>query len=241
MISLRLLYIYKRLLPALMLVGMGNAYADGSNIGMVYDPYVRQLEKEIEYRTLYEEGVGQTGSGLTYRLGYGQALNERLAAEIYILGEHESGNPVSVDGYEAEVKWQLTQQGEYSSDWGALFEVEREQGGIWEAKSTLIGLREYPNWIATGNLSIIYEWGNSINNEWETAFSGQLRYRYKQSLEPAIEVYQAQNTTGVGPVLTGMFRVGPINKLNWELGTIFGLKDETPDVTLKINLEYEFY
>ncbi|MEQ8535375.1 MAG: hypothetical protein RIB86_26190 [Imperialibacter sp.] len=229
--------------PILILAGFGSyAQADGSNIGMVYDPYVRLLEKEIEYRTLYEDKANGKNKGqLTYRLGYGQTLTENLAAEFYLLGEHSSGSPMSVDGYEAEIKWQITQQGEYSSDWGALFEVEREQGGLWETKSTLIGLHESPNWIATGNLSLIYEWGDSIVDEWETAFSGQLRYRYKQSLEPAIEFYQSQDTRGIGPVLTGQFRIGQINKLNWEFGVIKGLKDETSDLSLKLNLEYEFY
>ena len=219
-----------------------HAFADGSNIGKVYDPYVNQLEKEFEYRTLFEDGIGpQETSRHSYRFGYGQAISDNMAAEFYLLGEHESGSPISVDGYEAEIKWQITQQGEYSNDWGALFEIEREEGGIWEAKSSLIALHEWPNWIATGNLSLIYEWGDSVKDEWETAFSGQLRYRYKQSFEPAIEVYQAQNIQGIGPVLTGLLRIGQINKLNWEAGAIVGLKSDTPDLTIKINLEYEFY
>lgn len=30
------------------------------------------------------------------------------------------------------------------------------------------------------------------------------------------------------------------NKLLWESGIIFGLDTETPDINLKLNLEYEF-
>ena len=234
--SVRVLLIFC-LLPACVQVR-----ADGITIDKVYHPYVQLLEKEFEYRLLYmqdsEDGVDTMAR---HKLGYGQALSDRLFAEIYLSGLDEPGGSMDVDSYEMEIKWQLTEQGEFNNDWGLLFELENETDeDIWEASTTLIVLHEWSDWIATGNLSVIYEWRKGSNNEWETAFAGQLRYRNSERLEPGIEVYQSQDTQGIGPVMTGLWRFGGGKKLMWEIGAILGTDNETPDVSWKFNLEYEF-
>lgn len=111
---------------------------------------------------------------------------------------------------------------------------------IWEASTTLIMLHEWQDWILTGNLALTYEWGDDIVDEWEADFSSQLRYRYKEFLEPAIEVYKAQDTQGIGPVLTGLYRMGEGRGIKWEFGVIFGTDSKTADTNWKLNLEYEF-
>lgn len=218
------------------------ARADGTIIDKVYHPYVQLLEKEIEYRALYEKDSDHDVDGrLRHRLGYGQALSDQFFAELYVTGADEPGGSLDIASYEAELKWQLTEQGEYDNDWGMLFELEKENNdSIWEASTTLIILHEWPDWIATANISAIYEWGNDIDNEWETAFAGQLRYRNNERLEPGVEIYQSQDTQGLGPVVTGLWRLGDGNKLNWEFGAILGANDDTADVSWKFNLEYEF-
>ncbi|HEY9136067.1 MAG TPA: hypothetical protein VIM85_09770 [Pseudomonadales bacterium] len=216
--------------------------ADGSTIDKVYHPYVQLLEKEFEYRVLYGQDSDEAiDGGIRHKLGYGQALSDQFFAEIYLTGSEEPGGSLRLESYEAELKWQLTEQGEFDHDWGLLFELEKEKNdNIWEVNTTLIALHEWSNWIATGNLSVIYEWGNDIGNEWETAFSGQLRYRNNERLEPGIEIYQSQDTQGIGPVLTGLWRFGRGKKLNWDFGAILGTDNETADVSWKLSLEYEF-
>ncbi len=217
-------------------------HADGSTIDKVYHPYVQLLEKEIEYRTLYEQDSDDVVDGRNrHRFGYGQTLSDQLFVELYLTGIDEPRANLELESYEVEVKWQLTEQGEYENDWGLLFELEKEHDeNIWEASSTLIVLHEWSDWIATGNFSVIYEWGNDIDNEWETAFAGQLRYRNSEQIEPGIEFYQSQDTQGVGPVVTGLWRLGGGRKLNWEFGAILGTNNDTADVNWKFNLEYEF-
>jgi len=227
----------------LLMLCASRVWADGSSIGKVYDPYVQLLENDFEYRTLYSEQDDSSAlSGLwEHRLGYGQSLTDRLSAEGYMIALDGAGNTLSLDGFELEMKYQLTEQGEYSNDWGVMVELEREKNQkSWEARTALIMLHEWTDWIATGNLSVIYEWKDDTYNEWETAFAGQLRYRYSEALEPAIELYKAQYTSAIGPVLTGLWRLGSGRKLNWEAGTIFGLDDKTPEVNYKLTLEYEF-
>jgi len=217
-------------------------HADGSTIDKVYHPYVQLLEKEIEYRTLYEQDSDdRIDGGNRHRLGYGHAVSDQWFAELYFTGMDEPGGDLELESYELELKWQLTEQGEYENDWGLLFELEKEHNdNIWEASSTLIVLHEWSDWIAIGNFSVIYEWGNDIDNEWETAFAGQLRYRNNEQIEPGIEFYQSQDTQGVGPVVTGLWRLGDRKKLNWSFGVILGTNNDAADANWKLNLEYEF-
>ena len=95
-------------------------HADGSTIDKVYHPYVQILEKEIEYRALYEQDGDEAVDGRSrHRLGYGQALSDRFFVELYLTGVEEPGGDPNLESYEAEVKWQLTEQGKYDNDWGS--------------------------------------------------------------------------------------------------------------------------
>lgn len=218
------------------------ALADGVSIDKVYNPYVQLLETEVEYRALLEQDTDKIFDGRQrHILGVGKSLSDKLMGEFYLIGSATDNESVSVDAIELELKWQLTEQGEFNNDWGVLFELEnRFSESVWEASSSLIALHEWPKWVLTGNLSLIYEWGSDIENEWETAFASQLRYRRSQSLEPAIEFYAGQDTRGIGPVLTGQLRFKDAKKLRWEFGVILDVNSDAASENWKLNFEYEF-
>ncbi len=124
-----------------------------------------------------------------------------------------------------------------------LFELEKaDSEDVYEYATTLLAEKEFGQWTATGNLAAIYEWGDSIQNEWESSFASQLRYRYRYQpgFEPAVELYTGQSTKGLGPVALGEVRFTGRRKLHWELGMIFGVDSESPDQTVRGMLEYEF-
>ncbi len=234
-----------RLLSCTVLVAMPltqSALADGGHIGKVYDPYVTQLETEIEFRALVQQdNAEELDDNQRYKFGVGRAVTDKLLLEAYWSGQstHETG--FQADAFEAEIKYQLTEQGEYSNDWGLLFEVEREtQTNIWEAASTVIVLHEWNRVVGTANVGLVYEWGEGIENEWETRFSGQMKYRYKEIFEPGIEMYLGENSRALGPVVAGTYRLAPRKKLAWDTGVIFAFDNQTPDVSFKVNVEYEF-
>jgi hypothetical protein len=70
--------------------------------------------------------------------------------------------------------------------------------------------------------------------------AAQLRYRFREYLEPAIEFYADEFTRGIGPVLTGLIRTEGKAKWRWETGVIFLLNNTTPERSLRFLLEYEF-
>ncbi len=213
----------------------GLVKANGSAIDKIYHPYVQLDEKELEWRMVQVDGEQKQ------QFSHGQSLSDRLYVEGYLIAEKDRNESLTVTGYEIEVDWQLTEQGEYETDWGIVAELERSRHNEeWELSSGLIMERQWSRWVGTANLWAIYEWGDAIEDELESVVALQLRYRLSRYFEPALEFYSGQNTRALGPVIMGDLRLGTGKKLHWETGVIFGLDNETPDHTFRFLTEFEF-
>ncbi|PHS69039.1 MAG: hypothetical protein COB23_07960 [Methylophaga sp.] len=211
------------------------ALADSSAIDKVYHPYVQPLEREIEWRMIAADDEQ------VHRLGLGKSFSDRLFIEAYLIAKDEKHGDFSLTAYELEAKWQLTEQGEYSADWGIIVELEKQKSiNAWELAAGLLIEKEWGRWVGTANLWGIYEWGEDQDDEVESVLALQARYRYSRFIEPAIEFYSGENTRGLGPVLMGDIRMGRGKKLHWEVGAIIGLDSKTPDNTWRLLTEFEF-
>lgn len=207
-------------------------HADGPAIDKVYHPYVQPLESELEWRMVSSEGEQK------HRLGMGQSLSDRLFVEAYVLA---SNNKRSIEAYELEAKWQLTEQGEYAVDWGVIVELEKDRkDNNWELTTGLLMEKEWGHWTGTANIKAIYEWGDTVNSDLDSTIALQTRYRYSRYFEPALEFYGGQNTRGLGPVVMGDIKFSAGKKLHWEVGSIWGLDSATPDNTGRFLMEFEF-
>ena len=227
------------LIAAYLMLALSISHADGVAIDKVYHPYVQPLEQELEFRWLYFDRPNNE-SNQVYRLGYGRSLNENWFLEAYAISS-DNTNDFKVDAYEIEAKVQLTEQGEFDADWGALFELGKATDhDIWELGAMILIESEWNKNVLTTNLGLSLEAGTDIQSEFETSLAMQYRYRYVQVFEPALELYLAQDTFGLGPVILGDIKYGTAKRLHWEFGVIAGLSDETPDSTLRALLEFEF-
>ena len=237
-------YCYQRLFAVIFLSLVANlAPAGGTAIDKVYHPYVEPLEWELEWRMIHEDESPDTGEKRRqlHRVGLGKAVAETVFAEFYLIGEQSSDSSLSLEAYEFEILWQLSEQGEYAVDYGLLFELEKEHDeDIWEYSMALLLEKEFGRFSATANPGLTYEWGDDINSELESWLALQTRYRYSPRFEPALELYMGQDTRGLGPVIMGMERLGVMKALRWEAGVILGVDSDTPDYTLRAVLEYEF-
>jgi hypothetical protein len=210
------------------------SYADGVAVDKVYHPYVQALEREVEWRMISADGEQK------HRIGYGESISGRLFAEAYLIGEQNDSNDLKAEAIEFELKWQLSEQGEYDVDWGLITELEYEYNeDAWEVATGLILEKQWGRWVGTANGWLIYE-HSDLSSEFETALALQSRYRYSRYLEPAIEFYAGQNTRSLGPVLMGDWRFGTGKNLHWEAGVVFGLDHNSPDNTWRFLTEYEF-
>ena len=230
-----------RLLILVFVLGFAHVtFGDGIKIDKVYDPYVQLSERELEMRSNFYHFEDGPNYGF-HKFGFGYGFAPRWFAEVYAIGEKAYRESLTLKAVELEAKWQLTEQGEYAADWGVLFELEdKRHNDSFEFATTLLSARDFGRWTGVANLGLAYEWGDSINNEFETTFAGQFRYRLQASFEPGFGVYLGQNTQGVGPVLQGVMRSGGRKSLHWEAGVIAGLTDATPDYTFRLQLELEF-
>jgi hypothetical protein len=218
------------------------ACADGFVVDKIYHPYVNPLEREIEFRSIYVRDDDEAIDGsLLHRLGLARAFGERVRGEFYLIAADTPDSSLSLEAYELELKWQLTEQGEFFADWGLLFELEAErEQDIQEFRTSVLTEKELGQWTGTLNISAVYEWGDDIANEWESELSGQIRYRYLRGFEPAIELYVGEVFKGLGPVAVGSARFGSGRKLRWEFGVLLGADSDSPDQVWRAMLEYEF-
>lgn len=206
----------------------------------VYHPYVNTHEREVEYGLVVRD-LGNDELTLQ-RASFGYAWTDSFSTEFYLLNEFPSHGGVRARAFEVEARWQLTEQGEYASDWGLLLEAEigdgidRHElaaGVLWEKE---LGHR----WVAAANAAVEYEFGSDIEDELETAVRGQLRYLHSPAFEPALELYLDDIDHAAGPALLGSWRLTPGRQLRWEFGLYFGLDQDTPDKISRFNLEFEF-
>lgn len=216
--------------------------ADGNIVDKVYHPYVDSLEREIELRSIFQDvEQGSNESKQLHQFSVGKSFGQSFFGEVYLVGVKSQAGGFDLEAFELELKWQLTEQGEYSADWGLLFEYEQEfNQDAHEFTTGLLIEKEFGRWSGTGNLLLIQEWGSDIKDEFETAVALQARYRYTKAFEPALELYAGQDSAGIGPVAMGSAAVGIRKSLHWEAGVIFGLGDNSPDSALRFLLEYEF-
>ena len=219
------------------------AFAQGVIVDRVYDPYVEEGVTMLEWRATRQRDAGDEeldGEHL-HRFGVGHGFSERWLGAVYVIGEGNDEDRFDLVSAELEAKWQISEEREGSATWGMLFELEREyNANSWEAAATVIGARNWGQWTGIANLAAIYKWGDE-GKEFEPEIHLQGRYRWKESLQPALELYTGDDTVGLGPVLLGEVETAPEQRFRWEFGVIFGLTDDSPHQSFRILLEYEFF
>lgn len=229
-------------LALMLLMLSGQALADGTVVDKVYHPYVQPLEREFEYRFAYQKQAEHPdNNAMAQKLGYGFSIAERMALEFYVIADRVSPEDYKLSGYEVELRWMLTEQGEYGADWGMLFELERQNNlDNYEFTSGLLLEKEFGPTSLTLNALAVYEWGQTLESELEAEFRLQYRYRWLPQVQPAIEFYAGENYKGAGPSMMGVHKFSGLEQLKWEFAVIFAIDASTVNNTLRFALEYEF-
>ncbi len=224
---------------ALCAVFSSNGYADNFTVDKVYHPYVLPFEREFEWRLTSRQN--DDGNVLMQRFSFGHALSEFMILETYLVGARDENEDFGLESYEVELRWMMTEQGRYWADWATLFELEKQHNtDDWEVKAGILTEKEFGQFSLTTNVSLVYEWGQTVENEWESEFKAKFRYRWIPEVQPGLEVYVAEDFIGVGPAFMGIKRFDRQKQLKWELGFIAALNGDSKDHTLRMSLEYEF-
>jgi hypothetical protein len=214
--------------------------ADGLVVDKVYHPLVLPFEKEIEWRLMSSQtdDVNRLGQ----RLGYGHGVSEKVAIAGYIVAERDlETNNFELQAFEIETRIMLTEQGEQWADWGLVLELENQnKKNDWEAAVGLVFEKEFRQTSLTLNSFLIYEWGDSLDQEFELEFRAQYRYRWLPEFQPSLELYSGEDFLGLGPSFMGVHRIQGQEQIKWELGFITEVSHAGKDHTLRMAVEYEF-
>lgn len=228
-----------RILSIFALILCSQALADGIVVDKVYHPYVLPNETEFEWRMLSRQT--DEGNLLGQRVAFGKSLNESLMLEAYLVGEKTETEDFSLQAYEVELRWMVTEQGEQWADWGMLFELEKlHQSDNWEFTTGVLFEKEFGRTSLTMNAFVVYEWGENLEEEFEAEFRLKYRYRWMPELQPAIEIYSGEDFLGIGPAFMGIYRIDRQKQLKWEAGFISEISLSGKDHSFRLALEYEF-
>lgn len=214
-------------------------FAESFVIDKVYHPNVLPNEREFEWRLMSRQT--DTHTLLSQRLAYGQSVGNNVMVEGYLIAGKTVSDDFTIEGYEVEVRWMLSEQGELWADWGVLFDVEKfNTTNDWELTSGLLFEKEIGRTSLTMNLLGTYEWGETLNEEIEVEFRLKYRYRWIPQVQPAIELYAGNDFVGLGPAFMGIQRFDKQKQLKWEAGFITELSGSGSDHSVRVSLEYEF-
>lgn len=213
-----------------------------ASVSKVYDPYVNAYESELEYRAVFDDGDSRDARHrLTQVVGFATGVIESVALEVSTSHYEISGGANELRHTEMEVFWQLTEQGEYDSDWGMSLSVERNHAkNYWETSSKILMAHDFDHTSLILNAGLNYSWGHGVDNEFEADLRGAYVWRYKPVLEPSIEFHTSESLTAVGPMLGGKYRLGAGSALMWRTGVMFGVDSYTPNNLIKLEIEFEF-
>lgn len=226
-------------LTSLLFITSFNVRADGIVVDKVYHPYVLPFEREFEWRLVSHQT--DKGNILAQRVGFGGSFNDTMSLEGYAVGERDDDGNFGFSAYELELRWQLVEQGRFWADWGALFELEMQEGkDSYEATTGFLWEKEFGRTSLTMNAFLVYEWGGDIKNEWETEFRAQYRYRFRSEFQPALELYAGEDFLGIGPGFIGLHRFSAKRQLKWEAGFVTELSQQGKDHSFRLALEFEF-
>jgi hypothetical protein len=154
-----------------------------------------------------------------------------------------------------EIEWEntfaLTEPGQYWVDLGLFAELAYDYPV--RRKAIALGPMFQKEIDAfQGNLNVFFERelgssaepGAAINYEWQMKWRGNARF------EPGLQGFGTlgrtndfghQTQSNIGPAFFGQILIGTRNKLKYDAAVLFGLNRNTPDTTVRFEIEYEIY
>jgi hypothetical protein len=234
---------------ALMLVSHIAAADPASKVHL---PTVVQGELEFELFGGYQWWSGHDDDRerqLVGELEYGVTSWWKTALEVSTT--RIPGESYKLDEIEWENTFALTEPGRYWLDLGLFVELARDhaEGRNAVALGPMFQKELGP---IQANLNVIFERqlgasaepGAEINYEW------QVKWRRDPRFEPGLQGFGTLGRTNnfgheteanIGPAFFGQVPVGGRNKLKYETAVLFGLNRNTPDTTVRFQIEYEIY
>ncbi len=218
----------------------------------VYLPTVVQGEIEFELRGGYQKWRNHDDDRerqFVTDVGYG--FTSWWKSELAVGVTRLPGASTRLDEIEWENIFALTEPGQYWADLGLFAELARDhaEGRNVIAIGPMLQKEFGP---IQANLNVLFErqLGSNAEPGAEINYAWQVKWRGNPRFEPGMQAFGTlgrSNDFGhetehrIGPAFFSQVLVGTRNKLKFDAALLFGLNRNTPDTTLRFNLEYELY
>lgn len=245
------------LLP-LLAMSMGMALDNAAFAGPadnIYSPIVDYKEWEFELKGGVQDFGNRDHGELAYKFTFGYGIAPRWHSEIEVEYPRSPGNAARVEEIEWENIFQLTEHGEHWLDVGIFNEISHNR-------------LEHKNFFALGpmfqqetgrsqiNLNVLWtrqmsavqagEEGDSRN---ALGYAAQWKWNRGRLFQPGVQAFGELGDPAhlrsvglkVGPAFFGSANLGNGKTLRYNAALLGGLTPETPDATLRFQLEYEFF
>jgi len=219
----------------------------------IYSPYVDYGEFELEYRGhITQDSAAAKNNNEKHRVDIGYGFTDYWSSAIVGQWEKTPGTGREFVATGWENIFQLTNQGEHWMDVGLYLEYELAKNSSAADKVETKLLLEHPGieFVHTANIILEREIGTNSSNATSLEVFWRTKYRWKKTLEPALEIYSKFGEIGnaghfdtqnhkMGPVIMGEFPLNGGSKLKYEFGYLFGLSDAAANGTWKWVIEWE--
>jgi len=226
---------------------------------VIYSPIVDYREWELELKGgMFNWGHGDDGERAA-KLAFGYGLAPRWGIEVEAEYSQTPGNVAHVEEYEFENIFQLTEHGEHWLDAGIFVEFEHNR---LENVNTLVLGPMFQKETAHTQTNLNIHWVRRLSalprddsdddeagSRNELQYQVQWKYNLGPRFQPGMQVFGSLGSPGhlhsqelsVGPAFFGVTRLGSGRKLRYDVALLGGLTHDTPDTTIRFQLEYEFF
>jgi len=218
----------------------------------IYSPVVEEGELAVEVRSHNDfDSRDEMDGGQQYKLELEYTPTAYWRAELLGEWEKEPGESIEATELAWENIFQLTPQGKYWADFGLIAEYVHslEEDGSDGLELGFLAEKQFANTIFTVNL--LGERAFTSGAETEMEYAARYRWRVAEAFEPGLELYGelgdwgdfgslSEHSHQLGPSLFGKIHTDGHAAVKYETAILFGLTSDSPDATLRLQLEYEF-
>ena len=228
---------------------VGHISAAHADYLKVYSPHIEKGELAAEVDLNYDRDHRADHDGYVSQVvGAEYGVNEHWMTELSAEIEKDPSGSDKL----TNIKWENIiapfKQGELPVDAALYLETEKAAigGDPDNIEAKLLLEKDSGPFKNQANIGVSKHFGSHSDSAINGSIALRTAYKLDQKFEPGIEYYadlgnlkdsqgfQSQNHQ-IGPVIQGK-----IGHVKYDTGFLFGVSDEAPDTTAKLNVEYEF-
>ena len=233
----------------LALSGLGiSTTAHAGPADKIYLPRVDYHELEFELRGGWQDYNGtQAGDGQQFVFDVGYGVTSRWFTELAVFYSKAPNGGGQIDEFKSENIFLLTEPGEHWLDVGFLAELVRNRAeGLYEIEFGPLLQKQ----VGREQFNLNFEFARELVGGAKTqlGYAWQWKHRGNPALEFGLQGFGGLGALGdlgeehefkIGPAVLGSAGVPGGRKVQYDGAVRFGTPDDTPDTTIRFQLEYE--